>query len=647
MRHLLIPLALLLVLVSAPSMADEPHAERSLFMATWERLERRQDVDLDSVLARLGDYPLAPYLEWRELRQRITRASGDEIRAFAQRHPNLAVTPLLERQWLNHLGSERRWGEFLAHWNGQGGTTMDCYRLRALRMEQGVDQAWIDDAVALWTVGHSQPNACDAVFDVLYDRDLLDREQRWQRIRLAMARNDRNLARALRGRIDQRDRSWLDHWLDLAANPERRVRNPAFDTDSDRGRELLADGIGRLAALDRDVAGEMLNRYLDRGVLDSTTGADLQRRIALRAAWSRDETATYLLAELPAEAVNNDVLEWTARIAVGRQDWERVLRATSAMPGDLAAENEWRYWRGEALARSGRREEAEGLLEELAGTRSYYGFLAADRLDRPYAMHDATSGNDVDRRQALLQRVDIRRAMELRTLSLETEARREWMAAIDRLDDPADLAQAAALAIDRQWYDRAVFTANRSGQHNALGFRFPLAWRTDFQRSADAESLDLALIYAISRKESAFIADARSHAGALGLMQVMPGTARQTAAGLGLSAPSERDLLGPTANLRLGARYLAEMLDRFNGNLIMASAAYNAGPNRVDGWIRDNAGQPAQVWIENITYGETRDYVKSILAFRAIYDWHIHGEARRLRDVMPGSMPGPRGDSRS
>lgn len=644
MRHVLIVLILVVLqpALVGTSLAGEPNAERSLFLATWDRLGRDRDVDLEGVLQRLGDYPLAPYLEWRALRQRLPDASGQEVRRFVERHPNLAVTPLLQRQWLNHLGQERRWGEFLAHWNGQGGTTMDCYRLRALRMERGVDQGWIDEAVDLWTVAHSQPNACDAVFDVLYDRELLSREQRWQRIRLIMARDDRQLARALRSRIDSRDRDWLDHWLQLADNPERRLREPQFDTDSERGRELVADGIRRLAIRDRDIARGLLDRFRERQVLDPDTAAGLQRQIALRAAWSRDEEATELLAALPAEAVNGDVHEWSARIAVGQQDWPRVLRLTSLMPGELADSSEWRYWRGEALARNGRREEAEALLEALAGERSYYGFLAADRLDLPYAMNDATASPDQARQQALAQRMEIRRARELRAVGLETEARREWIAAIDGIETAEDLAQAARMAIDWNWYDRAVFTANRGGLHDAVRLRFPIAWRQDFQRSAEAERLDLALIYAISRKESAFIADARSHAGALGLMQVMPATARQTAAGLGLPSPSERDLREPTANLRLGANYLAEMLDRFDGNLIMASAAYNAGPNRVDGWIRDNAGQPAAVWIENITFGETRDYVKSILAFRAVYDWQLDGEARRLRDVMPDRMPGPR-----
>ena len=644
MRHVLIVLVLLLLQpgLAGIALATEPHAERTLFLATWDRLGRNQDVDLDRALQRLGDYPLAPYLEWRELRQRLREARGDEIRRFAERHPNLAVTPLLQRLWLNHLGQERRWDEFLAHWNGQGGTAMDCYRLRALRMERSVDQDWISEAIALWTVGHSQPSACDAVFDVLYDRDLLSREQRWERIRLIMARDDRQLARALRPRVDSRDRDWLDHWLRLADNPERRLRDPQFDTGTERGRELVADGVRRLAARDRDTAGELLRRFRQREVLDAEAGWGLQRQIALRAAWSRDEQAAELFAALPAEAVNNDVYEWSARIAVGQQQWPRVLQLTSIMPGELADSSEWRYWRGEALARSGRREEAEGLLEELARERSYYGFLAADRLDLPYAMNDATAGADPDRKQALLQRSEIQRARELRAVGLEIEARREWIAAIDRIDTAEDLSQAAALAVDWSWYDRAVFTANRAGLHDAVRLRFPIAWRQDFQRSAEAEGLDLALIYAISRKESAFIADARSHAGALGLMQVMPATARQTAAGLGLPRPSERELRQPTANLRLGANYLAEMLERFDGNLIMASAAYNAGPNRVDGWVRDNAGQPAAVWIENITFGETRDYVKSILAFRAVYDWQLNGEARRLRDVMPDRMPGPR-----
>ncbi len=611
---------------------------RSIFLDAWKRLAAGSSVDLDAVTAELGDYPLTPYLQWQALRHRMHSASADEIRRFTERYPTLPVTSRLEFQWLLQLGRAARWREFLDADNGRhGGATLDCYRLRALEADAGIDDGWIEAARELWTVGYSQPEACDPVFAVLYERDLLTPERRWERIRLIMTANDTRLARALRGRLSAEQQGRLDSWLKVAGAPARSLSDPDFEPDTEWGRQIVEDGIRRLAVRDRDAAGRLVEQYAD--LLGPSTVGVLQRRIALRAAWSRDADALELLDALPASAVDSQVREWSARVALGRQDWERLLRAIWALPSGEQQRGEWRYWKAEALRRTGQREQAGILLAELARERSYYGFLAADAIGSPYSLNHrpATAGNsELD---ALMERRDLLRAHELNALGLQEEARREWHAAFARLS--ADERRRAALLASRWgWHDRALHAANQSGLTNDLALRFPVVWPERYRQHAEEHGVDPSLVYAISRKESAFTPDARSPVGALGLMQVMPGTARAVAERLGMPRPAQSTLVDPDINLRLGVAYLAEMLERFDGNAILAVAAYNAGPSRVERWQEANAGQPAAVWIENITFAETRDYVKSVLAFRAVYDWQLRGESRSLAGLMP-TMPSP------
>ena len=122
--------------------------------------------------------------------------------------------------------------------------------------------------------------------------------------------------------------------------------------------------------------------------------------------------------------------------------------------------------------------------------------------------------------------------------------------------------------------------------------------------------------------------EARSRVGALGLMQLMPDTAKQVARGEHLRFDNNQ-LLQPVFNIQLGSAYLRDLAQRYNGNRILATAAYNAGPNRVSSILRAQTDSvSADVWIELLPFRETRDYVQSVLAFSVIY-------AQRLGQPAP------------
>jgi soluble lytic murein transglycosylase len=153
------------------------------------------------------------------------------------------------------------------------------------------------------------------------------------------------------------------------------------------------------------------------------------------------------------------------------------------------------------------------------------------------------------------------------------------------------------------------------------------------EKATKGIGINNSLVMSLTRQESAFNERARSPVGAMGLMQLMPATAKQVSKSIGLNF-SSANLYDKETNLRLGSSYLDQLIDHYKGNAILATAAYNAGPNRVDKWLDEAPNcQRIDTWIESIPYKETRQYVQNVLAYKVIYDT-LQGKPTRL--MAPG-----------
>ena len=179
-----------------------------------------------------------------------------------------------------------------------------------------------------------------------------------------------------------------------------------------------------------------------------------------------------------------------------------------------------------------------------------------------------------------------------------------------------------------------MYTIARTTQRSDYALRFPMPYREHIDTAARVFSLEPALIYGVIRRESAYRKDARSHAGALGLMQLMPSTAQRVADRLGTKV-SNGDLLRADVNIRFGAKYFREMLDRFRDHQVLAAAAYNAGPHRVKEWLPDSGSLSSDVWVDTLPFKETRGYVQAVMAYTTIFDWRGGSEIVRLAERMP------------
>jgi soluble lytic murein transglycosylase len=245
--------------------------------------------------------------------------------------------------------------------------------------------------------------------------------------------------------------------------------------------------------------------------------------------------------------------------------------------------------------------------------------MAAQMLGTPYQLnHNPLLQTEADK-AALAQLPAFVRIKELLALERYYDARSEWNLAISTLT-PDQIHTAAHLARDWGWYDQGIRGAISSQRWNDMQLRFPNPLPHLFEQHARNRAIDPAWAVAIARQESAFWMQARSHAGALGLMQLMPATARATAKRHNIPLKSLSLLSEPDTNIQLGTAYLSQMAERFDGNLAYASAAYNAGPSRVSQWLEARGELPLDIWIETIPFDETRNYVQNVLAFRVIYE---------------------------
>jgi soluble lytic murein transglycosylase len=155
-------------------------------------------------------------------------------------------------------------------------------------------------------------------------------------------------------------------------------------------------------------------------------------------------------------------------------------------------------------------------------------------------------------------------------------------------------------------------------------------YKTEFEKASDESGLEFEQLLAVARRESALASNAVSEVGARGLMQLLPSTARLTARKHNYRYSRSR-LMRPGYNTAVGALYYADLIARYDGNRVLALAAYNAGPNRVRRWTQGTMSLPR--WVDTIPFKETREYVRAVLAYNVIYRLSAQKEAQMLTDT--------------
>jgi len=625
------------------SLASEKNVElqRQQFLQALLILEHGDEPAFQYLKNQLNEYPLARFLQFEWLKKEIEQGSAKnkQIKHFFKRYPKTDLSRRLRQSWLMGLAERGKWRIFLRVAKGhskQLSADLACLRLQALS-ELGHLKGVVGEARKLWVSSHEHKGVCGRVFVQLEQRFPPASPLVWQRISVAMRRSNTALANSLRHFLKPSARVWLDLWIAVHHQPELIFSNKRLLKNTFLSRKIVLYGVKQLARQDLLATHKRWPAVKKRYRFRPDQINRMDRYLAMRAAYLNFPEAHRLLKQLKSRQHNIQTRSWLVRSALRQQDWPEVLRSIRRLSKAQRGEKEWRYWRARALAATGKVKVAEKIYQRLARHTNYYGFMAADQLQSDYRFYHKALTAREKVQDRLLLRKDLQRVQEYRAVSLWQEARQEWNVMLKKLN--REQLKAAALLADRwQWHDRALYAAAKSKQFNDLELRYPTPYKRAVFAAAASQALPPSLVYGVIRQESAYMPRVKSHVGAVGLMQLMPATAQMVARGLGTAFEID-DLQNVPMNLKLGTHYYRQVLDQFSGNQAMASAAYNAGPHRVERWLPSKSALPADVWVDTIPFTETRGYVKSVLGNATIFEWRMKGETMRISERMAEVAP--------
>ncbi|MEN1929829.1 transglycosylase SLT domain-containing protein [Luteimonas sp. MJ250] len=617
------------VAVQAQALPDDDLARRALTAA-----------EIGQPLPPLrADHPLQGWIGYARLRRDLTSLKPAQALDFLDRHRGQAVADTFRTAWLGELARRKAWGPFRAAWvAGTGSAALACSELEARLRTGAADAAWTTEVQQLWRdAGRSQPDACDPVFDALAERGGLDDGLRWARIETAIAEGQLGVVRAAARGLPADARQQAEAY---AAYLGRADASAAAWPKNARSRLAASHGLATLARSNPDAAEALLPQVAQALQFSDADRNRVLYQVALWTVASYHDGGARRLAAVPEAAYDARLHEWRVREAMSRSDWPAALAAIKRMGDAQRVDSRWTYFAARLHELTGDRAGARPLYAAAARDADFHGFLAADRIDQPYALCPLEHGGTAAEKAAVAADPAMQRSMALFRINRAAWATREWRDALSRFSD-RQRQMAVEIAQANGWFDRGVFgLVNAGGERKPdelrlYTLRFPLHHDLLIRGESARNQLDPAWVAAEIRAESVFNPRARSPANARGLMQVLPETGAGVARRLGMPWSGAESLFDPATNVRIGTAYLREMKDKYTLPYV-AIAAYNAGPTPTARWQADRPGMDADFWIETITYKETRDYVARVLAFSVIYDWRLDGNAVPVSDRMHG-----------
>ena len=605
--------------------------EQSLYREGYDAVRANDQERFQQIRARLNHYPLLPYLDYYQLAFRPGAADYNDVTRFIRQHGDTPQSNRLERAYLTYLAQSQQWSQFLRFYPAKPNSTdLLCMHYQA-RYYTGHKSEALQEAGKLWLTGQSRPDACDPLFQLWQQAGLRTQEKIWQRMKLAFEAQNPNLIRHLGAQLGGSLKSYGDQMIALFEQPAR-VMNPVYFTTAPQSRQLLSLGLARYANEQPEAALRQLGEMKRRFGLNQAEVARVERAAARRLLLDRSTAQRSWLDATLVRMKDAELVELRARLAIWEQDWRGLEGWVKRMPMALQKEDRWRYWLARSLEVQGRQKPARELYLETANLRGFYGFMAAQRTGVPYRIKNQSVGHKVpDWRTASSRWPFLVRVRELLAMNEITAARSEWIHNMDR-NPVAQRLEFGHIALNQGWHELAILSSIRAEAWDAIDLRFPLPLKRTFSQMAQERTMNTSLLYAISRQESALYPLAQSPVGARGLMQLMPATARETASKLGVPYRNEQQLFDPAMNIRLGSAYLKRLLDVYDGNRILAAAAYNAGPGRVKRWREQSTNKPMDVWVESIPYRETRNYVQNVLSFDLIYQHKLQQPLRFMSE---------------
>ena len=584
------------------------------------------------------DYPLQDYLDFYEIYYGAFDGYG-KAAAYIKKNDGTARAGDLESKYIRKLSNAGDYRGVLAVATGRPQDTgLAClYEYAEYRTGKADAAFGFMEKTFMKGQGASVPDDCAGLFSAWRSSGKAIPGIYWTKLMSSIrARNQAKGVAALvsylkgssyegRAQLAQKVYSSPSSFMDLVPGGNDHLNN-----------SIVVAALSSMARTDTEGAAALLPEARTKYSLSESEYAEALRNIIWHVYADRvDSLVPWADRQLDSLHDADSLKGLRIRFAIRRGNFRDMNLWIRKLTGDSARDLRWTYWKARALAEAGNQAEAERLYAKVTRERSFYGFMASQRLGKPLSFNDESPlVKKVTEEEAVRRWPEFARIHELLAVGDTLNAQREWRRFILAIPRNEKL-EAAMLALDKGWFDFSVNASIYAKAWSVLSLRFPTPMLSFYRQRSRETGVPLSYLYAISRQESALNPFARSPVGAAGLMQLMPQTAANIAGKCGIAYSGKDALFDPEINVSFGSCYLMQLLEKYGGNRILASAAYNAGPGRVTKWTdSDGAGVAADIWVESIPFKETRNYVQNVLVYDAIYQHFIS------RDRQPQFLSG-------
>lgn len=547
------------------------------------------------------------YLSWH---QNQPETASETFLAFIQQKTPLANK--LREKWLYQLGQKKDWANYQTFYQPSADINLQCLNLEAAYYLGAVTKAF-EGAKILWLSPESLSPVCNQLFSLFLKEAYFDESLLEARIRLSLAERNIALASFLL-------KSYKTPHFHEEKTLQRLYQNPKRLNEIAKG-PLQGDyylyALKRLVPIDMKLAIKKAAAYSKW--LSLKESQDFIAHVALYKAMKNQKDAYLWFASLKPEFYNDSLLDWQIRAALKDQDWPRVVYLINQTKDKDSPC--WRYWLARAKESLKQPEEARAIYTKLSEDRNYYGFLASVKRHTAFSFKEEKPKIDLKKLAPYHSILDIIQSAYLSgQISSASRLLTDFMSELPE-EDKASLVY--WLNKELNWTAKAVALTQDKAMADHLGLRFPLANQKSVALHARNFGIPMALVYSVIRQESEFGENVESSAGARGLMQLMPDTAAMVARLEHIHYSSKAELFSREKNIHLGVAYLGYLAKRFDNHALLMTAAYNAGPGQLKYWLKNHSPKEVDIWIETLPWHETRNYLKNIIAFYAVYQYRL------------------------
>lgn len=617
----------------AIDISDRYKKQRTIFLKAESTLKKGQYSKYRKYYRQLKGYPLQPYLRYREYRKKLSSLPEADVLTFFEQYKDTPYADWLRVNWLDKKAKNKQWQLYINAYTPQKSVDRQCHYVNAL-IQTGNKEKAFTRIPELWLSGESRPHSCDLVFKAWKQAGMLSDNMIIERIKLAMKKGRTSLAKYLACSLNKEKQQWMQEWIKIYHKPALVLKSKHLQQNILFKQDILVHAVERMARRQPEAAIKLLKSLQQNNSFTEAEQAKMYRAIGMKLAYRHGKGAWKWLNKITDQYSDETVREWRVRSAIRKGNWDAIASAINRLPEEEQKNLRWQYWLASTKEHQGNTEQAKKDYSAMARQRSYYSFLAADKMDMPYEFRNSPLQPSQQELQAIAENPGLLRAREFYFLGRDLQARREWYFTTRKRMDNHQRAIAAKVAQLWGWHNRAIITMAHTDQRDDIDLRFPVLQKDRVIKHSKKQDIKPAYTMAVIRRESAFATDARSRVGALGLMQIMPATGKVIAQKLEVKFNSKNQLLNPEINVAFGTKYLNMMLQKFYKQPALASAAYNTGGHLVKAWLPEKKAMPADRWIETIPFKETREYVSSILAYTAIYEQQMGLPQTRLEQVM-------------